>query len=138
MNTIPPNDYSYYEMLNGIVQQRPAGSLDPEGGQRMSEGDRAAVAGLFVVASATRPAEGVLGRIVAWYVDPDDPAQEIAQAELVVPCCPFCGDWHRHGWRLDGTHRGEARVSHCGNGEYRVRLGQGVARMARQRRGGDQ
>jgi hypothetical protein len=30
MNTIPPNDFSYYEMLNEIVQQEPAESLDPE------------------------------------------------------------------------------------------------------------
>jgi hypothetical protein len=30
MNTIPPNDFSYYEMLNEVVQQQPAGSLDPE------------------------------------------------------------------------------------------------------------
>jgi hypothetical protein len=30
INTIPPNDYSYYEMLNEVVQQEPPGSLDPE------------------------------------------------------------------------------------------------------------
>jgi hypothetical protein len=30
MNTIPPNDYSYYELLNNLVQQEPATSLDPE------------------------------------------------------------------------------------------------------------
>ncbi|MBB4167447.1 DUF1254 domain-containing protein [Rhizobium sp. BK538] len=30
MNTVPPNDFSYYEMLNEVVQQQPAGSLDPE------------------------------------------------------------------------------------------------------------
>jgi hypothetical protein len=30
MNTIPPNDYSYYEWLNEVVQQEPATSLDPE------------------------------------------------------------------------------------------------------------
>jgi hypothetical protein len=30
MNTIPPNDFSFYEMLNEVVQQEPAGSLDPE------------------------------------------------------------------------------------------------------------
>ena len=30
MNTIAPNDFSYYEMLNEVVQQEPAGSLDPE------------------------------------------------------------------------------------------------------------
>jgi hypothetical protein len=30
MNTIPPNDFSYYEMLNEVVQQEPAGALDPE------------------------------------------------------------------------------------------------------------
>ena len=30
MNTIPPNDFSFYEMLNEVVQQQPAGSLDPE------------------------------------------------------------------------------------------------------------
>lgn len=30
MNTIPPNDYSFYEMLNEVVQQEPATSLDPE------------------------------------------------------------------------------------------------------------
>jgi hypothetical protein len=30
MNTIPPNDFSFYEMLNEIVQQEPATALDPE------------------------------------------------------------------------------------------------------------
>jgi hypothetical protein len=29
-STIPPNDFSYYEMLNEVVQQEPAGSLDAE------------------------------------------------------------------------------------------------------------
>ena len=30
MNTVPPNDWSFYEMLDEIVQQEPATSLDPE------------------------------------------------------------------------------------------------------------
>jgi hypothetical protein len=30
MNTIPPNDWTFYETLNEIVQQEPATSLDPE------------------------------------------------------------------------------------------------------------
>ena len=30
MNTIPPNDFSYYEMLNEVVQNEPATALDPE------------------------------------------------------------------------------------------------------------
>ena len=30
MNTIPPNDWTFFEMLNEIVQQEPATSLDPE------------------------------------------------------------------------------------------------------------
>ena len=30
MNTIPPNDFSYYEMLNDVVQREPATALDPE------------------------------------------------------------------------------------------------------------
>jgi hypothetical protein len=30
MNTLPPNDFSYFERLNEIVQQEPATSLDPE------------------------------------------------------------------------------------------------------------
>src|SRR6187551_580091 len=30
MNTIPPNDWSFYEMLNEIVQEEPAASLDAE------------------------------------------------------------------------------------------------------------
>jgi len=30
INTIPPNDFSYYEMLNEVVQQEPTTSLDPE------------------------------------------------------------------------------------------------------------
>ncbi|HSZ33777.1 MAG TPA: DUF1254 domain-containing protein, partial [Puia sp.] len=29
-NTIPPSDYGFYEMLNKLVQEEPAGSLDPE------------------------------------------------------------------------------------------------------------
>jgi hypothetical protein len=30
MNTLPPNDWSFYEMLNEVVQLEPATSLDPE------------------------------------------------------------------------------------------------------------
>ena len=30
MNTVPPNDFSYFEMLNDVVQKEPAGALDPE------------------------------------------------------------------------------------------------------------
>jgi hypothetical protein len=30
MNTIPPNDWTFYEMLNEVVQREPATSLDPE------------------------------------------------------------------------------------------------------------
>src|SRR5215510_2347130 len=30
MNTVPPNYWSFYEMLNEVVQQEPATSLDPE------------------------------------------------------------------------------------------------------------
>jgi hypothetical protein len=30
MNTVPPNDFSYFEMINDIVQKEPAGALDPE------------------------------------------------------------------------------------------------------------
>ena len=30
MNTMPPNDFSYFEMLNDVVQKEPAGALDPE------------------------------------------------------------------------------------------------------------
>ena len=30
MNTIPPNDWTFYEMLNEVVQQEPATALDPE------------------------------------------------------------------------------------------------------------
>lgn len=34
MNTIPPNDFSFYEMLDRLVQEQPASALDPEiGGQ---------------------------------------------------------------------------------------------------------
>jgi hypothetical protein len=30
MNTIPPNDFSYYEMLDQVVQEEPTTALDPE------------------------------------------------------------------------------------------------------------
>ena len=30
MNTLPPNDWTFYEMLNEVVQKEPATSLDPE------------------------------------------------------------------------------------------------------------
>jgi hypothetical protein len=30
MNTIPPNDFSYFEFLNDLVQQEPADAMDPE------------------------------------------------------------------------------------------------------------
>ncbi|MFO0904866.1 MAG: DUF1254 domain-containing protein [Pirellulales bacterium] len=30
MNTIPPNDFSYFELLNEVVQREPATALDPE------------------------------------------------------------------------------------------------------------
>ena len=30
MNTIPPSDFSYWEMLNEAVQAQPAEAMDPE------------------------------------------------------------------------------------------------------------
>jgi hypothetical protein len=30
MNTVPPNDWTFYELLNEVVQEEPATSLDPE------------------------------------------------------------------------------------------------------------
>ena len=30
MNTVPPSDYSYFEVLNDLVQKEPLGALDPE------------------------------------------------------------------------------------------------------------
>jgi hypothetical protein len=30
MNTIPPNDFSYFELINDLVQREPADALDPE------------------------------------------------------------------------------------------------------------
>ena len=30
MNTVPPNDFGHYEMLNDLVQMEPASALDPE------------------------------------------------------------------------------------------------------------
>ena len=30
MNTVPPNDFSYFEMINDLVQKEPVGALDPE------------------------------------------------------------------------------------------------------------
>ena len=30
INTIPPSDFSYFEMLNDLVQKEPVGALDPE------------------------------------------------------------------------------------------------------------
>lgn len=32
MNTLPPNDFSFYELLNALVQEEPAESVDPEAG----------------------------------------------------------------------------------------------------------
>ena len=28
MNTVPPNDFSYFEMINDLVQKEPVGALD--------------------------------------------------------------------------------------------------------------
>ena len=30
MNTVPPNDYSYFELINDLVQKEPVGALSPE------------------------------------------------------------------------------------------------------------
>jgi hypothetical protein len=30
MNTVPPNDWTYFELLNEVVQEEPTGTLDPE------------------------------------------------------------------------------------------------------------
>ena len=30
MSTIPPNDYSYFETINELVQHEPADAMDPE------------------------------------------------------------------------------------------------------------
>jgi hypothetical protein len=29
-NTVPPNDFSYFELINDLVQKEPVGALDPE------------------------------------------------------------------------------------------------------------
>ena len=36
INTIPPNDYSCYEMMNALIQDQPAKSLDPEIGGNLA------------------------------------------------------------------------------------------------------
>ena len=40
MNTIPPNDFSYYEMLDALVQEQPAEALDA--GDRRASSPRSA------------------------------------------------------------------------------------------------
>lgn len=30
MNTIPPADWTYFEMLKDVIQEEPTGTLDPE------------------------------------------------------------------------------------------------------------
>ncbi|MFD3619712.1 DUF1254 domain-containing protein [Streptomyces sp. NPDC058676] len=37
INTLPPNDYSFYELLDTLVQEQPADSVDPEDGGAFRE-----------------------------------------------------------------------------------------------------
>ena len=30
MNTVPPSDFNYFEVINDLVQKEPVGALDPE------------------------------------------------------------------------------------------------------------
>jgi hypothetical protein len=30
VNTVPPNDFNYFEMINDLVHKEPVGALDPE------------------------------------------------------------------------------------------------------------
>lgn len=54
VNTVPPNDWSFFEMLNQIVQEEPASSFDPElMGQLAAIG---IVKGKPLCAGCTRPA----------------------------------------------------------------------------------
>ena len=55
MNTLPPNDATYYEMLNALVQEEPAAALDPE------------IAGQFAA----------LGIVKGRPFNPDDPLRKI-------------------------------------------------------------
>ena len=83
INAILPNDYSYYEMLDEVVQQEPAGSLDPEQmgpiaaigivkGQRFAPDTRMKqiLAEAVEVANATARSIAMNPRDPSWYYYP--------------------------------------------------------------------
>ena len=80
INTIPPNDYGYYEMLNRLVQSQPATVIDPElmgpiaaigirKGQKFAPDDRmkGILEDAIKVANATGRTLGFAPRDPAWY-----------------------------------------------------------------------
>jgi hypothetical protein len=56
---------------------------------------------------------GVLTAAFPWSDDPDHPGFQRQTCQLAV-WCPFCRDWHYHGWdpAYDGRHATH-RVAHC-------------------------
>lgn len=80
VNTVPPNDYSYYEMLNDLVQAEPATTIDPElmgpiaaigikKGQDFAPDDRMKkiLTEAVALANATGRTLGFDGRDPSWY-----------------------------------------------------------------------
>ena len=83
INTIPPNDFGFYEVLNEVVQQEPATSLDPElmgpiaaigiiKGKPFAPDERMKkiLTEAFAVANATSRALFVNPRATDWYYYP--------------------------------------------------------------------
>ncbi|MEW9836172.1 DUF1254 domain-containing protein [Mesorhizobium marinum] len=84
MNTVPPNDWTFYEALNEIVQSEPATALDPElmgpvaaigivKGKPFAPDDRvkAIMTDALALANATSRALFTSPRDPAWYYYPD-------------------------------------------------------------------
>ncbi len=62
---------------------------------------------------------GTITTLSKWRDNPDNPDQEIREGGLSV-WCPFCRNWHTHGWSMkhDGDHIG-SRGAHCrGEGHF--------------------
>ena len=84
MNTVPPNDFSYFEMLNDLVQKEPVGALDPE---------------IMGSLAASRHREGqALQSRCADEKDPDrrgrDRNRRGTDLELEVACHPTAGTYY--------------------------------------------
>ena len=112
MNTVPPNDFSYFEMINDLVQKEPVGALDPE-----IMGSLAAIgivkgkpfnpdARMKKILTDAAAIGTAAARTLNWHARPSDGGYLLSQLRLVQPAL------RRRLQLRDAAARGQRRRHH--------------------------